>query len=146
MKFQTLIALNLMAFSGVLSMDCSDLDYSFGYIQDSSEADLASVGKSQGIDASTESQIDVTCTYVSYNGFQLYFQDDGVSSVYVYAYNGAATDESSENWSCSFTGDSSSGGNRMLYSLQQSEASSNTSSSAVGGFSTPTVAPTTNYQ
>jgi len=60
------VVLSLLSLHTVLSMDCQDLDYSFGYIEDASESDLSSVGYSQGINALTDETVDVTCTYVSY--------------------------------------------------------------------------------
>ena len=97
-----LFALSLSSLNPSFTMDCTDLDYSFGYVSDASDADLTAVGKVMGTNAETESSIDVTCTYVNYNGFQMYFQDDGLTEVTVYAYVGTPTDASSEQWSCAF--------------------------------------------
>ena len=79
-----------------------ELDYSFGVYSSSSRDDLAYAGYTKGIDAFTEEAIDVTCTYISFTGFSIYFQSDNVSSFYIYAFTGEATDRQDGDYSCIF--------------------------------------------
>ena len=83
-------------------MDCVNIDSSFGSMFLAEDIKIASSGYTWGISATLSDTVDIGCSYISYNGFQLEFQTDSVTQFELYTYVGTGFDVNQGDWGCQF--------------------------------------------